>query len=138
MTPTEQILNSIRQMYENMEEEEVTVEFLTQMWGAALQKKVYIRKDDRENHCVYFFHGANITDDIPGIPIEPEAYYNEALSEILVEAIKRGYVYVVDKDGQGKNYVFKNSHDIDWDDFFIHAMSKEDAIQFTLDLIEEE
>lgn len=138
MTPTELIYNNIRGIYTDMEEEELEVEFLTQMWVAALQKKVRIRKDDRGNHCVYFFHGANIVDNLPGVPIEPEQYYDETLSQILVEAIKRGYVYVVDKDGQGKDYIFKNSHDIDWDDFFIRAMSKEDAIKFTLDLIEEE
>lgn len=138
MTPTEQIYNKIRESYTNMDEQELEVEFLTQMWVAALKERVRIRKDDRGNHCVYFFHGVNLTEDLPGISIEPEQYYSEALSEILVEAIKRGYVYVVDKDGRGENYVFKNSHDLDWGDFFIHAMSKLDAIQFTLDLIDEE
>jgi hypothetical protein len=139
MTPEEAIYNGIRAIYGDMTEEELEVEFLIRMWIAAVRGKVQIRRDNQKSFTVYIFHGIKVTHtgDVPGVPISPQHYYNELLSDILVQAIKKGYVFVVDTTGQ-KDYAFKNSHDVDWDDLIIHAMPKEDAIQFTLDLVEKE
>ena len=139
MTPIDHFVNKIRETFAGMSEEELQVEFLTQMWVAALHNKEVIRKDPYKemDGNVYFFVGAEVQDEtIPGVAIEPKQYYNEALSLILIDAIDRGYVCVVDIDGQG-NFAFKNSHEIDADDFFVHSKSRDRAKTFVMSLVDD-
>lgn len=136
--PEEIIFNRIKELYPEMNDEELQIEFLVQVWVAAFDNKIRIYREGLDNGVSYIFCGAMIDppDDFTGTQVKPEHYYDEVLNNILIAGVEKGYVHVVDVTGQG-NYGFKNAHSIDMDDFFVHSMSRGDAIKFILDLVSE-
>lgn len=136
--PTDDIVNTIKAMFPEMSDEEQNIEYLTQMWVAATNHMVIIYEHVDGDSTVYTFIGRNVTlaEPPPGEHICSIGFYNKVLSEILISAIDKGYVYVVDTTGAG-DFGFRNAHEISMDDFFVHAMDRDKAKEFVIDLIDE-
>lgn len=126
------IMKSIGNKFPDMDEQEVEVEFLIQLWLAASDNNVIITRNESNN---YFFTGTKNQPPEDGEIVSCDEFYNGMLVNIIVESIERGYVYVVDISGQG-DYGFLNAHEIGVDNFFLHTMEREEAIQFAHDLVD--
>jgi hypothetical protein len=130
---TKQIMKSIGNKFPDMSEQEIEIEYLVQLWLAASDEHVTITRDE---HNKYFFTGRNNPLPDNSEVTSCDEFYSRVLASILVESIKRGYVYVVDISGEG-DYGFLNAHEVGIDNFFLHTMPRDEAIEFAISLIDD-
>lgn len=140
------IYEEIKHNYPDMNDQEVEIEFLTQMWIASMQKQVDIHKRGDEHTTIYSFTGIHISPLPKGEHIHPDQFFAEKLGLLLIEAVKEGYIFIVNsnhivgesKDGK-QNLSIVNSHDMEEGgyDHFIYALSDKEAIEYIQSMIDE-
>lgn len=137
---TNTIYENIKSDYPNMNEQELELEFLTQMWIAAIDNKVIIRRGEQGRSIHYHFSGIHSPAPPPENTekVDPQRFFSESLSMMMIESIKLRYIYIFDKSGNG-DYAIVNAHDeIDVGDlFFNHTMTQQQAIAFIHELASE-
>ena len=137
---TNQIYEGIRDDYPDMNEQELELEFLTQMWTAASDEKVIIHRGEEGRSVHYYFSGIHAPGPVPENTekIGPRRFFSESLSMMMIESVKLKYIYIFDMTGKG-DYAIVNAHDeIDVGDlFFNHTMTESQAIAFIHELASE-
>lgn len=130
---TNKIIKAISKQFPNMTDDEKQIEFLIQAWVAAVEEKIVIVTDGNDR-----FYFVGVKKDIPeGETVSAKEFYDDVLVHILVGAIQDGFVYVIDHTGSG-GWAFMNAHEIDMNDFFVHAMSRTDGVEFARSLVDVE
>ena len=132
------IYERIRENFPDMTELELELEFLIQMWTAALEEEVFIYADSTDDQIRYHFYGINSEAEPAGERIGAKQFFSESLSLVLINSIKRGYVTVFDKTGDD-DYIFLNRHqDVPTGDLFLnYTMTQPEAIRFVHGLAQE-
>ena len=129
---TDDIYQFIQGLFPGMSEEEIKIEALVQSWIAATENKIKIFVDDDSTYYFVNINSKQRTDK----PVSPEKFYRDVVAGTLVKAVENGFVYVIDGSGDG-DFGFLNSHEIDENDFFLRSLSRDDAIQFIYNSVDD-